>query len=108
MEFAVDTLQLYLMINESDNPNIDRLVSELEVITIGLLGIVSQLEGHKYTIILPQSYQIVSGLFNDMNTCNLLEIVSNDNGTETVWEILESLVIILLGEERDGSDGLLV
>ena len=54
-EFAADTIQMYREITESDNPNIDRIVSELEVVTIGLLGIVSQLEGHWHKVILPQS-----------------------------------------------------
>ena len=40
-----------------------------------------------------------------MNTCNLLKILLYDNGT---WEILESLIMVLLGKKHDGSDGLLV
>ena len=103
-EFAGSTIEKYVSMSVDESSTIDKIVSELELVAIGLLGIVSLLEEHS-TIILPQSYQIVLDLFNDFNGCNLLYLLTLDQ--EAVWHILQSLIMILLGNSDDSDDGLL-
>ena len=104
IEFAANRIEAYVGMSPNEIYYIERIVSELELVAIGLLGIVSLLE-ENCAMILPEAYQIVSGLFNELNGCNLLYILTFDK--EAVWHILQSLIMILLGNSHDSNDGLL-
>jgi len=107
-KFASDTIETYASLLLDKKLNSDEIVSEIEIVAMGLLGIAFRLKDHQEIInILPQSYQIVSDLFIEINSFDLLCIPTNCEENANVWSILRSLITILLGKKHN-SDGLLV
>ena len=71
-------------------------VSELEIITIGLLGIFSVMNNH-YCLVIPQSYEVVTEWFN----CNKLFSILRKTSIkcEEVLDFLFKIINLLLGND---------
>ena len=68
-------------------------VSNLEIITIGILAIMSK---HHYFII-PQSYEIVTEWFNEINDCKFFSTLRKQ--WEDGFDLLTQFIKILLGDD---------
>ena len=79
------------------------VVSKLEIITIGLLGIFSN-SNCDHKIVLPQSYEIVTGFFDSVNDYSLFSLITNLKMNSTdILLFLRSIVDILLGDMHSKS-----
>ena len=100
-EFVEETVDYY-----SSKVLIDKAVasfiSDLEIITIGLLAILS--ENKNYYLIVPQSYEMVIGWFNEINTrralsAQALRKTSRSLKVEDILDCFLKIIKLLLGND---------
>ena len=90
--FTKQTIDRYSIEVLSDQ-KIASFVSELEIITIGILAIMSK---HHYLII-PQSYEIVTDWFDEINDCKFFSTLRKQ--WEDGFDLLTQFIKILLGDD---------
>ena len=80
------------------------VVSKLEIITIGLLGIFSNINS-EHEIVLPQSYEMVTNIFDSVNDYSFFSLITNSkmDSTDILLYYLRLIVEILLGDMHSKS-----
>ena len=98
--FAIETISSYFSIKLSEIKMIDLspVISNLEMITIGLLGIYSE-RNSEHQIIIPQCYEIVTEFFDEMNSVNLFFHLANSKlNSDDVLDLVHMIIEILVGD----------
>ena len=98
-EFVEETIDYYSSKVLIDTA-VASFISDLEIITIGLLAILS--ENKNYCLIVPQSYEVVTGWFNGINTRRVLstQVLRKTSRSLKVEDILDyflKIIKLLLG-----------
>ena len=93
--FAKETIDRYSTTLPSDE-KVSSFVSELEIITIGLLAAFSVINNH-HCVIIPQSYEIVTEWFNNRRLFQLLRKPSIK--FEDAFDLFLKIIKMLLGND---------
>ena len=97
-KFAKEKIDYYSSITLTDSL-ISPFISALEIITIGFFGIFS-LKNKHYCLIIPQSYEVVTEWFNEINHCKLFSILRKTSiKCEDVLDFLLRIINLLLGND---------
>ena len=103
-KFAEETITYYSSYILIDTA-VASFISECEVITIGLLAILSKVNKN-YCLIIPQSYEMVTGWFNEINTHRVLSTQALRKTSLKVEDILGyflKIIKLLLGNDPSTS-----
>ena len=100
IKFAEETVNAYVSVIKRLNVrmiDLSPVISELEIITIGLLGIFSEVD-REHKIVIPQSYEIATGFFNAINFYHLFSLLSDsEKEYGKILQLFHTIIKFLLG-----------
>ena len=100
IKFAEETVNAYVSVFKRLNVrmiDLSPVISELEIITIGLLGIFSEVD-REHKIVIPQSYEIATGFFNAINFYHLFSLLSDsEKEYGKILQLFHTIIKFLLG-----------
>ena len=106
VKFAEETINSHIsVIKPSKIRMIDLspVIAKLEIITIGLLGILSEVDS-EHKIVIPQSYEIATGFFNTTNDNHMFLLVADsEKEYGNILHLLNVIIKILLGDANFNS-----